>query len=118
MPFELSRKERADIAILVKFVSLFCREKHGGEKKPFTIETRALKEVARGGELCPDCAKLLKYGLAMRLRCPFFPKPSCKKCKSPCYRSEYKEKIREVMRFSGMYLIKRGRLDLLYHYLR
>jgi hypothetical protein len=114
----LSRKEKSDIRILVRFVALFCREKHEGEKKPFAIEAPRLKGVAAAVELCPDCMKLLKYGLSMRLRCPHDPKPPCKRCDAPCYRQEYREQIRRVMRFSGMLLVKRGRLDLLYHYLR
>jgi hypothetical protein len=114
----LSRKEKSDIRILVKFVALFCREKHGGEKKPFAMKAPLLKDAVAAVELCPDCTKLLKYGLSMRLRCPHDPKPPCKKCDAPCYREEYREKIREVMRFSGMLLVKRGRLDMLYHYMR
>jgi hypothetical protein len=41
----------------------------------------------------------------------------CRKCPTQCYTRRYKERVREVMRFSGPYLIKRGRVDLLYHYL-
>ena len=54
----------------------------------------------------------------MRLKCSHDPKPMCKKCETQCYHGEYKAKIREVMKFSGMYLVKHGRLDMLYHYLR
>ena len=42
----------------------------------------------------------------------------CKKCETQCYHGDYKAKIREVMKFSGMYMIKHGRVDMLYHYLR
>ncbi|HUJ69517.1 MAG TPA: nitrous oxide-stimulated promoter family protein [Syntrophorhabdales bacterium] len=114
----LSRKEKADIRVLVRFIALFCRKKHEGEKKPYAIEATLLKDLVHSVELCQDCTKLLKYGLSMRLRCSHVPKPQCKKCDAPCYREEYREKIREVMRFSGMHLVKRGRLDLLYHYVR
>jgi RNase P subunit RPR2 len=68
--------------------------------------------------LCPDCTKLLAYGLTMRLKCPHDPKPMCKKCESQCYHRDYRLKIREVMKFSGLYLIKHGRVDMLYHYFR
>ncbi|NOR49648.1 MAG: hypothetical protein GQ530_01275, partial [Desulfuromonadales bacterium] len=37
-------------------------------------------------------------------------------CPVHCYAPEQREKVREIMRFSGQYLIKRGRLDLLWHY--
>ena len=46
------------------------------------------------------------------------PKPMCKKCETQCYHGEYRAKIREVMKFSGMHLIKHGRVDMLYHYFR
>jgi hypothetical protein len=42
----------------------------------------------------------------------------CKKCTTPCYKGEYRSKIREIMKFSGIYLVKYGRLDVLYHYLK
>jgi hypothetical protein len=41
----------------------------------------------------------------------------CKHCKIHCYRPDYREKVREIMRYSGKALIKRGRLDLVWHYL-
>ena len=40
-----------------------------------------------------------------------------KNTKHFCYKGEYKEKIREIMKFSGIYMIKHGRVDMLYHYL-
>jgi hypothetical protein len=68
--------------------------------------------------LCPECSKFLRYGLTLRLRCPYDPKPMCKKCTTHCYKGEYKLKIREIMKFSGIYLVKHGRLDMLYYYFR
>ena len=117
MTKELSRKEKADIRILALFVGVFCRRKHEGKGSPFTIDVTSLGEVTKGIELCPECAWLLRYGIAMRRRCVLDPKPACKKCPAPCYRPEYRETMRAVMRFSGMHLLKRGRVDLLLHYL-
>ena len=116
---DVSEKEQSDIRTLIKFVGIFCRENHDGEKKPFSFRPLDIKEIEKKEiALCPDCTRLLTYGLTMRLKCPHDPKPICKKCESPCYRGEYKEKIREVMKFSGIYLVKHGRIDMLYHYLR
>ena len=42
--------------------------------------------------------------------------PMCKKCETHCYAPGYRERIREVMRFSGLYMVKHGRLDLMFHY--
>lgn len=116
---EISKKEKSDIRTLIKFVEIFCRENHQGDKAPFTFRLLDLTEVEkRAILLCPECTKILRYGLTMRLKCPHDPKPMCKKCETQCYKGEYKAAIREVMKFSGMYMIKHGRLDMLYHYLR
>ena len=115
---EISRREKEDIGILVKFVEVYCKENHHGEKAPFSFKLFDIREIdEKAISLCQDCSQLLIYGLTMRLKCPHDPKPMCKKCETPCYRGDYKKKIREVMKFSGIYMIKHGRIDMLYHYL-
>jgi hypothetical protein len=115
---EISEKEKDDIRTLVKFVGIYCRENHDGERAPFSFKLFDIKEIEkREISLCSNCIRLLTYGLTMRLKCPHDPKPMCKKCETQCYHGDYKAKIREVMKFSGMYVIKHGRVDLLYHYL-
>ena len=114
-----SEKEKDDIRTLMKFVGIYCLENHNGEKTPFSFKLFDVKEIGKEEIfVCADCSRLLTYGLAMRLKCPHDPKPMCKKCDNQCYHGEYKSKIREVMKFSGMYMIKHGRVDLLYHYFR
>jgi hypothetical protein len=116
---KLTKKEKNDIQVLIRFVHIFCRERHrDSAKTPFSVpfeEAAAL--IDDGTSLCESCSGLLTYGIRKRFRCPHDPKPMCKKCETQCYNRQYKEGIREVMKFSGPYLIKRGRLDLLYHYL-
>ena len=112
---EISDQEASDIRTLTRFVKIFCRQKHNGTREPFTFKLLDLTEIEkREVLLCPDCTRLLTYGLTMRLRCPHDPKPMCKKCETQCYRGDYKAAIREIMRFSGMVMIKHGRLDMLY----
>ena len=91
-----------DRYILEEFVGFYCRQKH------HTLP----------GALCPDCAGLLAYAERQLSRCRQDPRPACKDCPVHCYAPAYRERIREVMRYSGMRLILRGRLDLLAHYLR
>jgi len=114
----ISRKEKNDIRTLMTFVSIFCRENHKGKKAPFSFKLFDIKEIdEKEVSLCPECSRLLAYGLTMRVKCPHDPKPMCKKCDTQCYRGDYKDRIREAMKFSGIYLVKHGRLDMLYHYL-
>ena len=116
---EFSKKEKDDIRTMMKFVGIYCKENHDGERGPFSFKLFDIKEIEQKEiSLCPDCSKLLTYGLTMRLKCHHDPKPMCKKCETQCYHGDYKSKIREVMKFSGMYLVKHGRVDLLYRYFR
>ena len=116
---DFSKREKDDIRTLMKFAGIYCRENHPGEKAPFSFKLFDIREIEKKEmPLCQDCTRLLTYGLTMRLKCPHDPKPMCKKCETQCYHGDYKSKIREVMKFSGMYMVKHGRVDLLYHYLR
>ncbi len=116
---DISSKEKADIRTLMRFVAIYCREHHQGEKTPFSMKQFDVRQVEkRDIAVCRECSQLLAYGIGMRMKCPHDPKPMCKKCETQCYKGDYKVKIREIMRFSGIYLVKHGRVDLLYHYFR
>ena len=116
---EISPKEKSDIRTLLRFVAVYCREKHEGAKAPFFLKQLDNEQIEKKPVLlCRECKRLLAYGINMRLKCPHDPKPMCKKCESQCYKGEYKAKIREIMKFSGMHLVKRGRVHLLYHYFK
>ena len=86
--------------ILCRFIQIYCAARHG------SID----------GSLCAECGNLAAYARERLERCPHHPKPSCKKCRTHCYKPAYRARIREIMRFSGLYLIRRGRLDLLVKY--
>ncbi|MBI2860255.1 MAG: nitrous oxide-stimulated promoter family protein [Chloroflexi bacterium] len=115
----LTGKKARDIKVLADFVSIFCRERHQNMvKNAFPIRDDRLREVldAREPRLCQECNKLLNHGIAKLMLCPHDPKPMCKKCTTHCYAPGYRERVREVMKFSGLHLIKHGRVDMLLHY--
>jgi len=115
----LDKKKDKDIRVLANFISIFCRENHQLEtKNVFSIKDARLHNSLGNKDLvlCQDCRKLLSHGIAKLLLCPYDPKPTCKKCETHCYAPGYRERVREVMRFSGLYLVKHGRLDLMVHY--
>ncbi len=84
--------------IVSLMISLYCRKKHGGKKcGGFLKGHRADTSV-----LCAECAELDRYARQQIDRCPFMEtKTFCSNCKVHCYRPEMREKIREVMKFSG-----------------
>lgn len=94
------RKVEKNQEILAKFTHVYCRHHHGSD----------------GQVLCPECQDLLQYAYKRVLHCPYDPKPACKNCPTHCYKPEYRQRIKEIMRFSGMYYVKRGRIDWLVKY--
>jgi hypothetical protein len=51
---------------------------------------------------CAECEALEDYALQRLDKCPYGnEKPSCKDCPIHCYKSAMREKIKEVMRYSG-----------------
>lgn len=77
-------KREREKKIVSKMIALYCRKNHGGKT------------------LCPECAALDAYARQRSDKCPFMEtKTFCSNCKAHCYRPAMREKIREVMRFSG-----------------
>ena len=108
-----------DQRVLVRFIRVYCDHRHGdAAKAAFTlsgVDGRVLGK--RPVALCLACRKLLAHALVKRARCPLDPKPACKHCPVHCYHPSYRQRIREVMRYSGRRLVLSGRLDMLYHLL-
>jgi len=116
-PKALTRKERKDLKVLALFIRVYCHVRHAGEK---SLSAEMEKDFGDLGTdkypLCAECREFLRYAVMRRLYCPLDPKPACKDCSVHCFRAGHREHIREIMRFSGRYLILRGRLDLLWYY--
>lgn len=89
-----------DREILRKFIEVYCAGNHGSPE----------------GALCAECNDLFSYASDRLKRCPYDPKPKCKDCTTHCYKPEYREKIRQVMKYSGLHFVKRGRIDWLIKY--
>ena len=95
-----------DIKILEQFIQIYCDTKH----------REAEKSEKNGLKLCPECHETMDYSRTQRELCPLDPKPTCKNCETHCYKPDQRKKIKDIMRHSGMHLIKRGRIDMLFHY--
>ena len=78
-------REKETVSLMIR---LYCRKKHGGK------------------QLCPDCAELDAYARRRSDKCPFMEsKTFCSNHTVHCYKKDMREKIREVMRFSGPRMI-------------
>ena len=79
-------KEKQVVALMIH---LYCKKNHG----------------TKGG-ICPDCQQLLDYAVLRSDKCPFMEtKTFCSNCRVHCYKADMRQKIKEVMLFSGPRMI-------------
>jgi len=53
-------------------------------------------------EICSDCRELLDYAIRRLDRCPFqASKTTCAHCRVHCYKPSMRERIKQIMRYSG-----------------
>jgi hypothetical protein len=77
------KKERRLIPVMIK---KYCKGVHKSKR----------------GELCDGCKALTEYALFRLEKCPFkVNKQFCSFCKIHCYKPEYREEIKKVMKYSG-----------------
>lgn len=115
----LDARDVKDLRILADFIACWCRGKHGdASRSPYhpRQETADAALAPFRPTLCEDCADLMGHAVSMRVACPMDPKPDCKKCACRCYAPNYQAEIRRVMRYAGMRMILKGRIDYLWHY--
>lgn len=85
----VEKKRIREKELVSQMIRLYCRKQHH-EKSG----------------LCPECAALDAYARARSDKCPFMEtKTFCSNCRVHCYKPEMREKIRQVMRFSGPRMI-------------
>lgn len=83
----IEKKRLEEQKIVQEMIYLYCKKKHGRRKQE---------------GLCKACETLLQYANERVRKCPFMEnKTFCSACRVHCYQPEMREKIREVMKFSG-----------------
>lgn len=97
-------REQETVSMMIR---LYCRKNHwkGSRQLWKSNDNNGSGSSGHGkGQdyLCPECRELLVYAEKKIQRCPFMEnKTFCSNCRVHCYQSEMREKIRDVMRFSG-----------------
>ena len=80
----VSDKRQREKEVVTEMIALYCRKNHGSSF------------------LCPECAELAAYAARRSDCCPFMEsKTFCSNCPVHCYRKDMRQRIRQVMRFSG-----------------
>src|SRR5262245_34409581 len=67
-------------------------------------------------DLCDECGALQDYAFLRLDKCPFGDtKPTCAKCVIHCYQPAMRERIKQVMRYSGPKMTLRHPILALFH---
>lgn len=83
---EISKKREKEKRTVRFMIGIYCRRKH----------------KTKDDKLCKECQELADYATARVEHCPHMAdKTFCSRCETHCYKPEMREKIRQVMRFSG-----------------
>lgn len=86
---KVESKREQEKQIVSFMIQLYCKRKHG----------------TKSG-LCPECQQLQDYAFQRADKCPFMEtKTFCSNCSVHCYRKDMRDKIKQVMRHSGMRMI-------------
>jgi len=97
-PHPRMQRERETIQAMI---DLYCCHHHGKGK---------------GAPLCDECQELREYALLRLRHCPFQEgKTSCGNCSRHCYKPDMRQRVRELMRFSGPKMLWEHPLLALFH---
>ena len=90
------RREARTVAVMVE---MYCRDHH---------DPAARREGSGDETLCPECGELLAYARRRLVVCRYGgDKPTCAKCPVHCFSPARRERVREVMRYSGPRMLGR-----------
>jgi hypothetical protein len=85
---------------LVCMTAIYCDDHHGH----------------RVDGLCDACAELMRYAERRLAKCPYGQsKPTCAKCPIHCYKTQQRERVRQVMCYAGPRMARRHPWRALVH---
>ena len=82
----VDEKRKLELKTMYQIIGIYCHNKHHTPK----------------GQLCKECEQVWEYAEHRIDTCPHMEtKTFCSVCKTHCYAPNYREKIREIMRYGG-----------------
>lgn len=81
----IEKKRQQEQKVMDQMIRIYCRGKH---------------HQKRG--LCEECGQLREYAALRTQKCPFMEtKTFCSACRVHCYTPQMRERVRQVMKYSG-----------------
>lgn len=94
---EVQNKRKEEQSTVGFMIQLYCK---GNHKEAW----KSRGQVSKKDFMCEECRDLAEYAQMRSAKCPYIAKGTktfCNQCKTPCYKPEYRAKIKKVMRYSG-----------------
>ena len=89
-------KRENEFRVVTLMIQIYCKGRH---RNPLALKN--------ADNLCDECKTLRDYVRERVEKCPFMEtKTFCSMCRVHCYKADRREKIREVMRFSGPRMLR------------
>ena len=89
--YKIQKKREKEKDLVFLMIKIFCKSNHRNDNY---------------NNLCSECIKLFDYSKNQIDKCRFMEmKTFCSSCPSHCYKTDMREKIREVMIFSSKRMI-------------
>lgn len=83
-----------------KMVGIYCKDHHGNDA------------------LCEQCSVFMNYAETRLNKCPFGQdKPTCSNCPVHCYKADYRDQAKVIMRYAGPRMLLRHPVLTIAHYI-
>ena len=96
----VDEKRKLELKTMYQIIGIYCHNKHHTPK----------------GQLCEACEQVWEYAEHRIDTCPHMEtKTFCSVCKTHCYAPNYREKIREIMRYGGPRMLLVSPIQVIRH---
>lgn len=90
----MAKRRARETRTVSQMIALYCAGNHADRPRDHT--------AVCGEPVCSECAELDAYAALRTARCRKMDvKTNCDSCPNHCYKPEMRERIRQVMRYSG-----------------
>ncbi len=90
----VAKRRAREMRTISQMIALYCARNHAKDSRTHTAHC--------GERVCEECATLDAYAVLRTQRCRKMDvKTSCEECGNHCYKQDMRNRICEVMRFSG-----------------
>ncbi len=105
---KIAKRRIREVRTVSQMIALYCAGNHAESEKNAT--------AVCGETVCESCAELDAYAALRTQRCRKMEvKTSCDACENHCYKPEMRERIRQVMRYSGPRMLTKHPIAAIRH---